>query len=196
MANKFTDAQVDENSLDQQDIVRQMLSLIGENPDREGLVDTPKRVIKSYKEIFRGYHIDPKAVLSTTFEKGNYNQMVICRDIEFYSTCEHHLIPFFGKAHVAYIPNERVVGLSKLARLVDVFSRRLQIQEKLTDEIADTLNEVLSPLGVMVVIDAKHMCMCARGVQKQNSSMITSCVRGLFKTDDKARTEFLTLVKS
>ena len=195
MADQPTNSQVDENSVVQQHLIRQIIALIGDLPDREGLVDTPKRVLKSYKELFGGYHEDPAAVLGTTFEKGSYDALVVLKDIELYSTCEHHMIPFFGRAHIGYIPSDRVVGLSKLARLVEVFSRRLQIQEKLTEQIAECLEQVLKPKGVMVVIEAKHMCMCARGVGKQNSAMITSSVRGILKEDPKARSEFMGLIR-
>lgn len=183
-----------QDSKDPLELVKQLLLAIGDDPSREGLIDTPKRVVKSWKEIFGGYNQDPVKILGTTFDAGAYSQMVILKDIEMYSTCEHHMIPFFGKAHVAYIPNKRVVGLSKLARLVEVFSRRLQIQEQLTQQIADTLNEVLQPKGVMVVIEAKHMCMCARGIQKQHSSMVTSALSGLF-SKDSVRAEFMSLLK-
>jgi GTP cyclohydrolase I len=187
-----------ENSDDQQaekeSVVRRMIEMIGDDPTREGITDTPKRVVKSWNEIFSGYSMDAKAVLGTTFEKGSYDQMVICKDIELYSTCEHHMIPFFGRAHIGYIPGSRVVGLSKLARLVEVFARRLQIQEKLTQQIADTLHEVLSPIGVMVVIEAKHMCMCSRGVGKQNSSMLTSAIHGRFQ-EAEVRNEFMQLIQ-
>ncbi len=186
--------EIDENSVDQQMLIKLLIELIGDNPNREGVLDTPKRVIKSFKELYSGYKIDPKSVLQTTFEKNGYDEMVICKDIELYSTCEHHMIPFYGKAHVAYMPGKKVVGLSKLARLVDVFSRRLQIQENLTEQIANTINEVLNPKGVMVVIEAKHMCMCARGVGKQNSMMVTSSLRGAFKRAE-VRAEFLRLIK-
>ncbi len=199
MEIEFTDTQVDKNPIDetcpkQQFLIKQLIGLIGDDPSREGVSDTPKRVIKSFKEIFAGYKIDPKSVLATTFEKGTYDQMVICKDIELYSTCEHHMIPFYGKAHIGYIPGRKVVGLSKLARLVDVFSRRLQIQENLTEQIAAAIDEVLKPQGVMVVIEAKHMCMCARGVGKQNSMMVTSAIRGVFKGAD-VRAEFFSLIK-
>jgi GTP cyclohydrolase I len=198
---KFADPQVDQNTLeidenseDQQMLIKILIELIGDDPNREGVIDTPKRVIKSFKELYSGYKTDPKSVLQTTFEKNGYDAMVICKDIELYSTCEHHMIPFYGKAHVAYMPGKKVVGLSKLARLVDVYSRRLQIQENLTEQIANTIDEVLKPRGVMVVIEAKHMCMCARGVGKQNSSMLTSSIRGLFKKTE-VREEFLSLIK-
>lgn len=179
----------------QRNLIKELIKVIGDDPEREGLLDTPKRVIKSYKELFAGYDMDAKKILGTTFESSGYDQMVICKDIEMYSTCEHHMIPFIGKAHIGYIPNERVVGLSKLARVVEVFARRLQIQEKLTNQIAETMNEVLKPKGVIVVIEAKHLCMCARGVQKQHSSMVTSCVLGYFKEDEKSRSEFMGLIR-
>lgn len=182
------------NALQAQDHVRGLIRYMGDDPDREGLRDTPKRVIKSYRELFGGYHVDPRHVLGTTFEKAGYRQMVVCKDIETFSTCEHHMIPFFGKVHIGYVPGERVVGLSKLARLVEVFSRRLQIQEKMTQQIADTLNDVLKPAGVMVVVEAKHLCMCARGVGKQHSSMVTSAIIGCFEKPE-ARTEFMALVQ-
>lgn len=192
MANEPSNPQMDRDALK---LIRGILLSIGEDPDREGLLDTPKRVVKSWKEIYSGYSKDPEAVLGTTFEAGSYNQLIICKDIELYSTCEHHMIPFFGKVHIGYIPKKRVVGLSKLARLAEVFSRRLQIQERLTEEIAETIDRVLKPKGVMVIVEAKHMCMCARGVGKQNSFMVTSSVRGVLKKDEKARSEFLDLIK-
>lgn len=177
-----------------QRLVRELIIHIGDDPDREGLKDTPKRVIKSYKEFFAGYSMNAEKILGTTFEKGKYDQMIVCRNIELYSTCEHHMVPFFGTAHVGYIPGDRVVGLSKLARVVDVFARRLQIQEQLTEQVAETIDKVLAPRGVMVVIAAKHMCMCARGVGKQKSSMVTSAIRGVFK-DAQVRAEFFNLVE-
>lgn len=177
-----------------QKIVRDLITFIGEKPDREGLKDTPRRVIKSFKELYGGYLMDPKSVLGTTFESGKYDQMVICKDIEFFSTCEHHMLPFFGCVHIGYVPGERVVGLSKLARLVEVFSRRLQIQERLTQDICDTLNTVLSPKGVIVVIKASHHCMRARGIAKQHSEMVTSAIKGCF-TEEAARFEFMELIK-
>lgn len=198
MEDFSSDSQVDANSLNKDErgarIIRDLLTFIGEDPNREGLAKTPQRVIRSFKELYGGYTVDPKSVLGTTFESNGYNQMVICKDIEMFSTCEHHMIPFHGKVHIGYVPGERVVGLSKLARLVEVFSRRLQIQEKLTQQIADTLDEVLKPKGAMVVIEAKHFCMCARGVQKQHSSMVTSAIKGGF-TEKEARQEFMDLIK-
>ncbi len=199
MENQPSNAQVDEcaleNSPQNRSLIVQLLKLIGDDPKREGLTDTPKRVLKSYRELFSGYKQDPEKILGTTFEASSYDQMVVLKNIELYSTCEHHMIPFFGKAHVAYIPTGRVVGLSKLARLVDAFARRLQIQEQLTEQIASTIEAVLKPQGVMVVIDAKHMCMCARGVGKQHSSMVTSAIRGAFKNAEP-RAEFLRLIES
>lgn len=177
-----------------QELVREMISRVGDDPWRAGIEDTPNRVVKSWGEIYAGYQMDYKAILGTTFEKGTYDQIVICKEIEFYSTCEHHLLPFYGQVHIGYIPGERVVGLSKLARLVDVFARRMQIQEKMTAQIKDAMVEVLEPLGVMIVVEGKHHCMCSRGVSKQKSSMITSAIYGRFE-EDKARQEFLNLIK-
>jgi GTP cyclohydrolase I len=178
-------------------LIRDLLIAIGEDPNREGLLDTPKRVVKSWSELFGGYGTDVKAILGTTFAQEGYktDSMILLRNVEIYSTCEHHLLPFFGTAHIAYIPRDRVVGLSKLARLIDAFAKRLQIQEKLTNQIADALVEHLKPLGAAVVIDAKHHCMCARGVGKQHSSMVTSALRGVFKDKPEARQEFLNLIK-
>lgn len=180
--------------------IRSILKCIGENPQREGLLKTPERVRKAYDEIFGGYKYDPKAILSTTFSEDEvvedkYQQgMVIVRDIQFYSHCEHHMVPFFGKAHVAYIPNKRVVGLSKIARLVDAYARRLQIQERLGKQIADAMMEVLEPLGVMVVIEAEHMCMKMRGIKNACADTVTSVVRGAFENPE-VRMEFLELLK-
>lgn len=174
--------------------VRRVLMDIGENPAREGLIDTPKRVAKMYNEIFSGYSVDPKAALGTTFEATECNEMVIVKDIQFFSHCEHHMVPFFGKVHIGYIPQGRVVGLSKLVRLTDAFAHRLQIQERLTTQIADTIDEVLSPLGVIVVIEAQHMCMQMRGVRNQTSSTVTSVVRGVLKDEHTAKAEFLSLI--
>lgn len=179
-----------------EDAVRTLLRFAGENPNREGLLDTPKRVIKSYGELFAGYAVDPKEILSTTFEEvGGYDEMIVLRDIEFTSHCEHHMLPFTGRAHIAYIPTNKVVGLSKLARLVDVYAKRLQIQEKMTAEIASALSDVLKPKGVAVVINATHMCMTMRGVRKPGSLMQTSHLTGLFKSDPRTRQEFFSLLK-
>lgn len=202
MARKPTDPQVDADSLTEQhnkqyklNLVKELLFAIGEDPAREGLLDTPKRVVKSWDDFFKGYRMDPKEVLGTTFEAEGYDQMILLRDIEMYSHCEHHMVNFNGRVHIAYIPSKRVVGLSKLARLVEVFSRRLQIQERLTQQIAESMWTILKPRGVAVMIEAKHFCMCARGVGKQNSVMQTTALKGLFKTDAKARTEFLQAIR-
>jgi GTP cyclohydrolase I len=178
---------------DAEDIVRRQLQLIGEDPNREGLRDTPARVVRSWQELFAGYKQQADTVLKCEFEKDGYDQMIVCRDIQFYSTCEHHLQPFFGRAHVGYLPNKKVVGLSKLARLVDVYARRLQIQERLTKQIADALNAAIKPLGVAVVIEARHFCMICRGVQKQESGMVTSAMLGAFQ-EPAPRSEFFRLV--
>lgn len=175
-------------------LVEGILYAIGEDPAREGLVDTPSRVRKSWATLFGGYQMDPKEILARRFNSEKYDQMIVLRDIEMYSTCEHHMLPFYGKAHVAYIPNGHVVGLSKLARLVECFARRLQIQEKLTQQIADAIMEHTEARGVGVMIEAQHLCMVARGVNKQNSIMSTSALRGLFKDDHKVREEFLAMV--
>ena len=177
-----------------QTAVRRQLSAIGENPDREGLLKTPERVARSMAFLTQGYQQDALTVIGdAVFEEENSN-MILVRDIEFYSMCEHHMLPFFGRAHVAYIPDGRMVGLSKLARVVDVFARRLQVQERLTVEIAQALTDVLRPRGVGVVIEAAHLCMMMRGVQKQNSSTVTSAVLGSFRDDPKTRDEFLRLI--
>jgi len=175
-------------------LVKETLRAIGEDPEREGLLETPYRVVKSWTELFSGYKEDPKKILETSFsDVDNYNQIVLLKDIEFFSFCEHHMLPFLGKAHVAYIPQGNVVGLSKLARLVDCFARRLQIQERLTKQIADAIVEELNPLGVAVVVEAKHYCMHIRGVKKYNSMMVTSSVHGAFE-NESTREEFLKLI--
>ncbi len=180
-----------------QDAVRTLLRYAGEDPSREGLLDTPKRVVKAYGEFFAGYEKNPADILSTTFEEvAGYDEMIVLRDIEFSSHCEHHMVPFTGKVHIAYIPKKKVVGLSKLARLVDMYAKRLQIQEKLTAQIANSLNEVLQPKGVAVVVEATHMCMTMRGVQKNNAIMQTSQLTGLFKSDPRTRGEFFSLLKA
>ena len=170
-----------------------ILRSIGENPDREGLLDTPKRVAKSYKEIFGGYEQDVDDIL-TTFENEGYDEMVTLRDIEFYSTCEHHMLPFMGTAHISYIPSKRIVGLSKLARVLDVYSKRLQVQERLTTQVADILLEKLNPKGVAVMLEAKHFCMLCRGARKQNSKMITTSLKGVYNKPE-VRAEFLNSIK-
>lgn len=171
--------------------IESFFDYIGDDKSREGLLKTPERVVKSWEKLFGGYHEKPEEILSAVFEQGACDEMVVLKNIEFYSMCEHHLLPFFGTVHIGYIPNKRVVGISKLARLVETFARRLQIQEQMTAQIADTLMEFLAPKGVMVVAEAQHMCMLMRGVQKQNSTMITSALRGQFKSDAKTREEFM-----
>jgi len=178
-----------------QAIIRQLLAELGEDPSREGLLDTPKRVEKSLRFLTSGYTADIDAVLNNALFTVDYNEMVIVKDIDFYSLCEHHLLPFFGKCHIAYIPTTRVIGLSKIPRLVDVFSRRLQVQERLTNEIADTISEKIAPLGVAVVIEATHLCMSMRGVEKQNSFAVTSAMLGAFRNNARTRMEFLELIK-
>lgn len=177
------------------DHYREILSLLGENPDREGLEKTPMRVAKAMQILTRGYYQDARKVLTDALFKEDYNQMVIVKDIDFYSLCEHHMLPFYGKAHIAYIPNGYITGLSKIARVVDIFSHRLQVQERLTQQIKDCIQETLKPMGVMVVIEAKHMCMQMRGVEKQNSVTTTSDFSGAFN-QAKTREEFMNLITS
>ena len=172
---------------------KSILSLLGEDPEREGLLKTPMRVAKAMQTLTRGYYQDPHKVLTDALFKEDYNQMVIVKDIDFFSMCEHHILPFYGKAHVAYIPNGYITGLSKIARVVDIFSHRLQVQERLTQQIKDCIEETLHPLGVMVVIEAKHMCMQMRGVEKQNSITTTSGFSGAFN-QAKTREEFMNLI--
>lgn len=174
-------------------LVRRLLQLLGEDPDRDGLVDTPQRVARSLRWLTRGYSSNPRTELGGALFEERYSSMVLVKDIEVYSLCEHHMLPFFGRAHIAYIPNGRIVGLSKLARVVESLARRLQVQERLTDQIADVITAELEPLGVGVVIEAAHMCMMMRGVEKQNSRTITSAVRGVFADCQMTREEFLRL---
>jgi GTP cyclohydrolase I len=174
--------------------VRTILRSIGEDPDREGLSLTPDRVAESWRALSVGYRLDPMAILRGAVFEEPVNEMVMVREIELFSLCEHHLLPFFGKCHVAYLPKGRIVGLSKLARVVDVFSRRLQVQERLTTQIAQAIQEALDPHGVGVVIEARHLCMMMRGVEKQNSLAVTSCMLGAFREDPKTRAEFVELV--
>ena len=168
-----------------------ILEEIGEDPNREGLLKTPERVAKAMQYLTHGYNIDPSEILKSAMFAEDYNQMVLVKDIELYSLCEHHMLPFFGKAHIAYIPNGHIVGLSKIPRVVDAFSRRLQVQERLTNEIRDCIEETLNPKGVAVVIEAKHLCMQMRGVQKQNSVTTTSAFSGHFMESEKTRAEFM-----
>ena len=175
--------------------VKTLIAWAGDNPGREGLIDTPRRVVDAYREFFSGYEMNPEEILSTTFEEvEGYNEIIIIKDIRLESHCEHHIVPILGKAHVAYVPNKRVVGISKLARLVDTFSKRLQIQETLTAQIADTIQNVLNPLGVAVLIDAAHQCMTTRGVHKPQSSTVTRRMLGVFKKDPILRQEFLSSI--
>ena len=178
-----------------QELVTGLLKALGEDPDREGLRDTPKRVEKALRFLTSGYEADIDKVLNGALFTVDYSEMVIVKDIDFYSLCEHHLLPFFGKCHVAYIPRHKVIGLSKIPRLVEIFARRLQIQERLTSQIADTIREKINPLGVAVVMEATHLCMSMRGVEKQNSFAVTSSMLGAFRDNARTRMEFLALIK-
>jgi GTP cyclohydrolase IA len=182
-------------SLTTQELYRELLVRIGEDPTRDGLLDTPERMEKSMAFLTRGYAMDVKTVLHEALFEVEYDEMVIVKDIEFFSMCEHHLLPFFGKAHVAYVPNGKVIGLSKIPRVVDVFARRLQVQERLTTQIADAITEAIDPQGVAVILEAQHLCMMMRGVEKQHSDTVTSAMRGVFKTQLQTRNEFLSLVR-
>jgi GTP cyclohydrolase I len=184
------------NSGVMQDLIRQLLANLGEDPSREGLLETPRRVEKSLRFLTSGYDVDVDAIINNALFTVDYSEMVIVKDIDFYSLCEHHLLPFFGKCHVAYLPREKVIGLSKVPRIVDAFSRRLQVQERLTNQIAQVISDTINPLGVGVVMEGTHLCMSMRGVQKQNSIAITSAMLGTFQSDPRTRSEFLTLVKS
>ena len=176
-------------------MVQALLREIGEDPTRDGLEQTPSRVAKAFRFFTQGYQQNPREVLSEALFDVSYDEMVLVKDIEFYSLCEHHMLPFFGRAHVAYIPNGKVLGLSKVARLVEIFARRLQVQERLTVDVAETIEKELSPRGVAVVIEAIHLCMMMRGVQQQNSFAITSSLRGVFQSDSKTRSEFMELIR-
>ena len=178
-----------------QELVRQLLRKLGEDPSREGLLDTPKRVEKALRFLTSGYTADVDTVLNNALFTVDYNEMVIVKDIDFYSLCEHHLLPFFGRCHIAYIPKGKVIGLSKIPRLVEVFARRLQIQERMTNQIAETIREKINPLGVAVVCEGTHLCMAMRGVEKQNSYTITSAMLGAFRDQSRTRMEFLELLK-
>jgi GTP cyclohydrolase IA len=178
-----------------EDQVRKILKAIGEDPDREGLLKTPHRVAQALSYLTRGYAMDPQKVINDALYTEDYEEMIVQKDIDFYSLCEHHLLPFFGKAHVAYIPRHKIVGISKLARLVDVYARRLQVQERLTNQIATTIMDKLDALGVAVVLEAEHLCMRMRGVEKQNSFVITSSLLGAFRTRQDTRAEFMNLIR-
>lgn len=176
-------------------LIKELLKELGENPERDGLKDTPRRVAKAYTETLSGYVKSPAEVMRF-FEKDGYDQMIVCKNIEFYSYCEHHMLPFYGKVHIAYVPNKRIIGLSKLARITDIFARRLQVQERMTTQIAEAIKLYLKPKGVAVVVEGKHLCMMMRGVQKQESSMITSAMLGNFRKNPETRNEFLKLIKN
>jgi GTP cyclohydrolase I len=178
-----------------EELVREMLIRLGEDPDREGLTRTPERVHKAYEFLTRGYKEDPEALLRKALFTVTYDEMVIVKDVEMFSLCEHHMLPFFGKVHVAYIPNGKVIGLSKIPRLIEIFSRRLQIQERLTTQIAETIQKTIEPQGVGVVIEARHLCMMMRGVEKQHSAAVTSSMLGCFRQEQETRTEFLSLIR-
>lgn len=188
METQFTDTQALKYS------IKQLFHFLGEDPEREGLKETPDRMIKSWEELFSGYKITPDSVLKV-FEDGACDEMVVLKHIEFYSTCEHHFLPFFGKVSIGYIPHRRVIGVSKLARLVEIFARRLQIQERMTAQIADSIMSSLEPKGIMVICEAQHLCMTARGVQKQESQMVTSALRGIFLTNPQCKQEFLSFIR-
>ncbi|MGE0058534.1 MAG: GTP cyclohydrolase I FolE [Dehalococcoidia bacterium] len=176
------------------DLVTKLLVELGEDPQRDGLLKTPERVARSLALLTHGYKVDPRDVVGGALFEAEYDEMVVVRDVEVYSLCEHHLLPFFGRCHIAYLPQGKIVGLSKLARLADLFSRRLQVQERLTTQIATAINDILEPQGVGVVIEARHLCMMMRGAEKQNSFATTSCMLGRFKTDARTRSEFLSLI--
>jgi len=178
-----------------QPIVRQLLVELGEDPEREGLKNTPRRVEQAMTFLTSGYHADVDAIINDALFTVDYNEMVIVKDIDFYSLCEHHLLPFFGKCHVAYIPKGRVIGLSKIPRLVDVFARRLQLQERMTNQIAETIRDKVQPMGVAVVCEGTHLCMSMRGVEKQNSFAVTSAMHGIFRDNARTRMEFLELIR-
>ena len=176
-------------------LIKKLLFEIGENPDRDGLINTPARVAKAWDFLSKGYKQDIKALINGAVFEEKYDQMVLVKDIEFYSMCEHHLLPFFGYAHIAYIPNGKIIGLSKIPRVLDMFARRLQVQERMTQDVAAMLNKILDPKGVAVILEAQHMCMQMRGVEKKNSYMSTSSMHGIFRDDDKTRKEFLDIIK-
>lgn len=188
-----------ENNLDKnktKDLIKNLLFEIGEDPNREGLLSTPKRVAEAYEFLTKGYKQDIQEVLNNAIFNEKYDEMVLVKNIDFYSMCEHHMLPFYGKVHVAYIPDGKIVGLSKIPRIVEVFARRLQVQERMTQQIADTIDKYLQPIGVAVVSEANHMCMMMRGVEKQNSSATSSAMHGVFKDDARTRSEFLNLIAS
>jgi GTP cyclohydrolase IA len=195
MAGTHATLETSLDSVSTQDLYREMLTRIGEDPTRDGLLRTPERMEKSMAFLTRGYTMDVTAVLHDALFDVDYDEMVIVKDIEFFSMCEHHLLPFFGKAHIAYVPNGKVIGLSKIPRLVDVFARRLQVQERLTRQVGEAITEAINPQGVAVILEAQHLCMMMRGVEKQHSSTVTSAMLGVFKTQLQTRNEFLSLVR-
>lgn len=176
-------------------LVRELLLSLGENPQRDGLLRTPERVARMYDELLAGYHTDPVALVNDAIFESDYREMVLVRDIEFYSLCEHHLLPFYGKAHVAYLPDGKIIGLSKIPRIVEMFARRLQVQERMTQQIAQAVNEILKPRGVAVAVEGAHMCSMMRGIKKANASMVTQTMLGAFENDEKLRQEFLTHIR-
>jgi GTP cyclohydrolase IA len=195
MAGTHATLETSLDSVSTQDLYREMLARIGEDPTRDGLLRTPERMEKSMAFLTRGYTMDVTTVLHDALFDVDYDEMVIVKDIEFFSMCEHHLLPFFGKAHIAYVPNGKVIGLSKIPRLVDVFARRLQVQERLTRQVGEAITEAINPQGVAVILEAQHLCMMMRGVEKQHSSTVTSAMLGVFKTQLQTRNEFLSLVR-
>jgi GTP cyclohydrolase I len=192
---EYRNSKVVQNREQIEDHIRAILRLIGEDVEREGLLETPARVTRMYEEIFSGYDVDMSDILGVTFDE-HHEELVIVKDIVYYSQCEHHMAPFFGKIHIGYIPSGKIAGLSKFARLVDAVTRKLQVQERITSDIADLLYKVLKPHGVMVVVEGEHLCMCARGVKKYGSKTVTSGVRGIFRTDSALRSEFMSLIKA
>ena len=195
MASRSGGSAVSRYNVWMQPIIRQLLAELGEDPDREGLRNTPRRVEKAMRFLTSGYQADVDGIINDALFTVDYNEMVIVKDIDFYSLCEHHLLPFFGKCHIAYIPKGKVLGLSKIPRLVDVFARRLQLQERLTSQIAETIREKVQPMGVAVVIEGTHLCMSMRGVEKQNSFAVTSAMHGIFRDNARTRMEFLDLIR-
>jgi len=196
MAGKkdYVNSQVSSNREKIEAHVKEILKLIGEDVEREGLIETPARVTRMYEEIYAGYEVEPREVLGVVFDE-NHEELVIVKDIVYYSQCEHHMVPFFGKVHIGYLPSGKIVGLSKLARLVEAVTRRLQVQERITSTIANVLDEELDPQGVFVVVEGEHLCMCARGIKKPGSKTITTAARGLYKHDAALRSEFMQLIK-
>ena len=182
--------------MSREDHVRAILRTIGEDPDREGLRKTPERVARALEFLTKGYQEDPAAILNSALFSEEYSEMIVLKDLDFFTLCEHHLLPFFGKAHVAYIPSKKILGISKLARLFEVFARRLQVQERLTTQVATSLMEAIDPQGVGVVVEAEHLCMRMRGIEKQNSVVVTSCMLGAFRNRQETREEFTTLIRS